>query len=110
MRPNDITSADDPKLRKLMKMDNIPPFPKFYRQQLKLQQQVRTPNESDKKNFKEKDSYHVGDCVYLDYSENTYKSQNRPERFQIFRIAEVETTSSPYLFKLFDLKNQLVPG
>ena len=98
----------DPELRlRLYKDRKIEKFEDFYTETLRLHQKANTPEKNDDKpNFDESpNSFKRGDLVYIDFKKpDVGRSAYNIQRGPLYEISKVNVQSSPYLYKLLNLK------
>ena len=98
----------DPELRlRLYKERKIERFEDFYTEKLRLHKKANTPEKSaDKPNFDESpNSFKRGDLVYIDFKKpNVGRYAYNVQRGPIYEISRVNVQSSPYLYKLSNIK------
>ncbi len=105
----------DPYLRQvLFPHHHLEPFEKFYAEQLKLQKRVSKPNPKAVENMSSSyKTFRINDLVFVDftYNYNLLRPSYRIQRGNMFRIARIDTRSTPWIFKLKSLADgDEIPG
>ena len=99
----------DPELRRRLYGDRkIEKFEDFYTETLRLHKKANTPDKpEDKPNYDEsKNAFRRKDLVYIDFKKpNVGRSAYKVQRGPIYEISTVNVQSSPYIFKLMDIKS-----
>lgn len=118
MKPSQVTSLDDIKIRKLLyPKRKLTAFPLYLRKLYRDQKTAMTPNLKDRETFNEHpESFKIGDPVYADFS--AYKTGTftkfRKSYFRlrktIFRIFSKNTMEKPSLYKLCTLNGKILRG